>query len=164
MARSGLQGVDKLRLKLRKMEKFVQSGIKPAILQTALEIEASAKQFVPVDKGDLQKSINHKVSGDGMAAVVGPYAKAAIVASLVKGGIFNNKSGGEMSALDKKKKFQFFKGYWTEFGTKGTPDRNIPPQPARPFMQPAFDANKTAGLERVKSAVDKQLKDVARFS
>lgn len=162
--RSGLQGVDKLRLKLRRMEKVVESGIKPAVKQTIMDIEASAKMFVPKDTGDLMRSINHKVSGDGMAAVVGPWAKSAIVASLVKGGIFNNKGGGEMSALDKKKKFQFFKGYWIEFGTKGAPDRNIPPQPARPFMQPAFDANKSAGLSRVKSAVDKQLKDVARLS
>lgn len=161
--KKGIQGVDKLRLKLRRMEKVVQSGIKPAILQTALEIEASAKQFVPKDTGDLMRSIKSKVSGDGLAAVVGPFANSAIVKSLTSGSIFNNKSGGAMSALDKKKKFQFFKGYWIEFGTKGAPDRNIPAQPARPFMQTAFDVNKTAGAARVKAAVDKQLKDIARL-
>lgn len=158
--RRGLQGVDPLRRKLRNMEKVLESGIKPAIKQAAASIEASAKAYAPKDTGELMRAIKSKVSGDGMSAVIGPYANAAIVNSVVKGTAFNNKGGGVLTELDKKKKFQFFKGYWIEFGTKGAPDRNIPAQPARPFMQPAFDANKAEAVANVKNLVNAQLKNI----
>jgi HK97 gp10 family phage protein len=159
--RRGLAGVDKLRIKLRRMEKVVESGIKPAIRDAAVAIQLDAIQRVSVDNGDLQRSIDFKISSDGLAAVVGPAAKSAAVAREVRGSAFATRSTITLGAISKKALFQFFKGYWLEFGTKGTPDRNIPPQQARPFMQPAYDVNKDWAIARVKTEVDKQLKTMA---
>jgi HK97 gp10 family phage protein len=164
MARSGIQGTDKLRRKLKAMEKIVQSGIRPAITETLQNVTSDAKTLAPVKEGDLQESINYKVSSDGMAGVAGPSAKSAIVKAHTDGSAFSNKKSGKIiSQLSKKRLFQFFKGYWIEFGTKGNPSRNIPPMPARPFMQPAWDMNKKAGIKKVKDAVNKQLKTIAEL-
>ncbi len=156
--RRGLQGLDKLRRKLRNMEKVTESGIKPAITAAAQAVMIDAQLRVAVDEGDLQRSITYKVSPDGMAAVIGPAAKSAAVARAVRGNEFATRSAVTLGAISKKDLFQFFKGYWIEYGTKGAPDRNIPPQPARPFMSPAFDVNKAWAIKKVKTEVDAQLK------
>jgi HK97 gp10 family phage protein len=159
--RRGLQGLSSLRKKLRNMEKIVESGIKPAIRDAAIAIQLDAIQRVSVDNGDLQRSIDFKISPDGLAAVIGPSAKSAAVAREVRGSAFATRSTVSLGGISKKALFQFFKGYWLEFGTKGAPDRNIPPQQARPFMQPAYDVNKAWAIARVKTEVDKQLKTMA---
>lgn len=162
--RRGLQGLDPLRRKLRNMEKVMESGIKPAILAAAQAIMIDAQFRVPVDEGDLQRSITYKISPDGMAAVVGPAAKSAAVAREVRGSAFATRSTVTLGAVSKKDLFQFFKGYWIEFGTKGAPDRNIPAQPARPFMTPAFDVNKEWALAKIKTEVNAQLKRIGELN
>jgi len=62
---------------------------------------------------------------------------------------------------DKEAAFNFFKGYWFEFGTKGDPKRNIPRQRAMPFMNPAYDSNKEWILRRVKSGLAFTLKEAS---
>ena len=83
--------------------------------------------------------------------------------------------------------FQYYKALWVEFGTKGydTPRKNkkgqqrdvvltdglgtffgkkakIPPRPARPFIEPAWDANKDFAKKEIFSDVNKAIKNVAR--
>lgn len=162
--RRGLNGVSSLRKKLRNMEPIVQSGIREAIVEAAVHIEADAQSFVPKDTGDLAASIEFKVSADGLAAVIGPAAKSAAVAKAVRGSAFATRVLGKpISATTADKLFQYFKGVWVEFGTKGNADKGIPPQPARPFMRPAFDMNAKWAIVRIKDLVDAQLKRMANL-
>lgn len=161
--RRGLQGVSSLKRKLRRMEKHVQSGIPDAMESAAKSIAVAAKFMVPVDTGELKKSIEYKQSSDGLSAVIGPSAKSAAVAREVKGSAFATRSKIKIGKLSKKKLFQFFKGYWIEFGTKGNAEKNIPAQPARPFMSPAFEATKENAITNVANAVNAQLKRVSEL-
>jgi HK97 gp10 family phage protein len=162
----GYQNVNSLRRKLKKINKHVENGIKPE-LQASLEmIVSSAKANAPRDKGDLIDSIAYATSSDGLAGVAGPSAKNAKVKRILNTGatsVFATSGGAVMSQATKKKIFQFFKGYWIEFGTKGAPDRNIPPQPARPFMQPAWDTNEKAIKTRMREALNEQLRKAAEL-
>lgn len=160
--RRGLNGVSSLRRKLRRMETFVPSRIPMAIETSAISITVTAKTLVPVDQGDLKEAIEYKMSGDRMAAAIGPAARASVVAKAVKGTLFATRTiAKKLSTISKKRLFQFFKGYWIEFGTKGNAKKNIPPQPARPFMSPAFYINKSSTVSNVAAAVNEQLKRVS---
>ena len=48
-----------------------------AIRKTALDIEADAKAFSPIDTGFLRSSIGFDVDRDGLGAVIGPTAEYA---------------------------------------------------------------------------------------
>jgi HK97 gp10 family phage protein len=160
--RRGLQGVSKLRRKLRRIIKQADNSIRPAIEQTAYAIELDAQNFAPKLSGELALSIETKISGDGLGAVIGPGAKSAAVAREARGTAFATRSTVKLGNVSKKKLFNFFKGYWQEFGTKGTPGKNIPPQPAQPFMTPAFDVNKDYGKRLIGKEVQDLLRRVAR--
>lgn len=158
--RRGLNGVSSLRRKLRNMEKFVTSGIPAAIAEVSQAIVADAQQLAPKKTGDLAASIEYKMSQDGLSAIIGPSASATIITSTVKGGAFATRALDKATDTSKEKLFQFFKGYWHEFGTKGSKKHNIPPVPAHPFMRPAADMNMSWGAELVGEAVNTQLKEV----
>lgn len=162
--RRGLNGVSSLRRKLRKMEPFVQSGIRPAVTKTLINITETAKVLVPKDSGDLADAIEYKVSADGMAGVAGPSAKNAAVAKVTRGSAWATRMLSKpIGATSAKRLFEFFKGFWVEFGTKGSPENNIPPMPAQPYMRPAFDMNKDAGVRDIGGAVNMQLKRVSEL-
>lgn len=161
--RTGLRNVNSLRRKLRHMERIASSDIPDEIEKGARKITQTAKQLVPVDQGDLQASIEYKTGRDGFTAVIGPSAKSAAVQQAAKGSAFATRVARQASIgnISKKRLFQFFKGYWIEKGTKGNAKKNIPPQPARPFMTPAYEKNRRSIVSGVASAVNNQLK---RFS
>lgn len=166
MRKGGYSNVTPLRRKLKKLNKHVENGIKPELKASLEMVAATAAANVPRDSGDLAANIDVALSSDGLAGVAGPSAKnAKVKKALSKGAtsVFATRaSGGKVISTGTKKKiFQFFKGYWIEFGTKGSPERNIPPQPARPFMQPAWDINSAAIKRRLKKAIDQQLKRAA---
>lgn len=156
--RHGLQNVSNLRRKLRVMEKMLdERAIPPAIRDSAIDIRDTAVRNAPFDEGDLAAAVEYKMSPDGLAAVIGPAAKSVAVAKAVRGSPFATRTmdaAKQLTRLSKKKLFQFFKGYWAEFGTKGYPERNIPAQPARPWMSPAFDTNRDKSVKRVAEAVN----------
>jgi HK97 gp10 family phage protein len=157
--RTGLKGVSALRRKLRNMEPIVGSGIRQAITDAAIYIEADAQSFVPKDTGDLAASIEHKISADGFSAVIGPAARSAAVAKAIRGSAFATRVLGKpIGATTADRLFQYFKGVWIEFGTKGNAEKGIPPHPAQPFMRPAFDMNRKWAVTRIKDLVDAQLK------
>ena len=160
--RSGLQGVTKLRRKLRRIDKEVTQELRDVVSESLDEIERDALGLVPVDAGDLAHSIEVKISSDGFTGIVGPGAKAAEIVRRKAGSVFAFAGDKiNLSAAKKHDLFQFFKGYWIEFGTKGSPEHNIPPQPARPFMTPAYEFNRPRIRERVKAAIDRILQRVA---
>lgn len=165
---SGIKGLNELRRTLRRIEPELQQPIQTAIHNTAEAIKADAIAGAPVDEGDLVRSIDYKIGRDGFTAVIGPGAKAAEIARSRGGSAFATRTRkGEvirMSATNKNLLFQFFKGYWHEFGTKGSPEHNIPPLPARPFMTPAYLLNEEYGKAQVRAAVKAALDKASRGS
>jgi len=154
----GYAGLGKLRKTLRRIEPETTQGVKDAIKDGAEGIRTDIiingqSHFIT---GEMIRSVEVKLGRDGMTAVIGPGAKSISV----------SKSPFDttlyVTAPSKLGAWQFFKAYWIEFGTKGSPERNIPPQPAQPFVQPAWDSNKSWLIERVKGEVSKAIKAVSR--
>ena len=112
--RRGYAGVNKLRRTLRRLEPEATAGIKQVILRGSQAIEADMMINVPKDTGVTASHISYKISRDGLTAQIGFVGKRDVE--------------------------QGFVARFIEYGTKGY--KSIPPQPARPFMSPAFDANK----------------------
>jgi hypothetical protein len=147
---------NKLRRTLRRLEPEIVSGVKKEVKNAAEHIHfdaiANAYSAGLVDEGDMVASIAIKYGRDGLTAVIGPGASAINI----------NKSpfNTALYRSDKSKflAYQFFKGYWAELGTKGSAAKNIPAQPATPFMQPAFDANKEAYSRAIGKAINNALK------
>ena len=114
--RRGFAGVTKLRRTLRRLEPETVAEIKKVIVRGAQAIEADMMISIPKDTGDTASNISYKIARDGLTAQIGFVGKKAVEKGFV--------------------------ARFIEYGTKGSAKQNIPPQPARPFMGPAFDANK----------------------
>ena len=97
--------------------------------------------------GEMIEEIKIKYGRKHLTAVIGPGADRIKLSKSP----FNTTL--YITDRDKRGAWQFFKGYWAEFGTKGDPDKNMKPQRATPFMQPAFDANKDAISRDVRKEV-----------
>lgn len=166
--RSKVQGVTKLRRKLRRIDPEATRELRAALANAAARIEATATQLVPVDTGDLAGSIEHLISRDGLSAVIGPGARAAEINRQKTGSEFgrtirSGKRKGKKFTLrtaNKRLLMMFYRGYWNEFGTKGNPQTGMAPQPARPFMRPAFDINKNRAKAEIEDRINQVLRRV----
>lgn len=125
--RSGLRNVGKLRRTLRRLDPEVTRELRVAVEEGAEAILQDMVSLVPKDTGDLARALDQRTARDGLTARVG--------------------------LLTKKKQQDNFHARFLEFGTKGAPNKNIPPQPARPFMTPAFDLNKDWILKRASKGI-----------
>jgi hypothetical protein len=157
--RSGFAGVTKLRKTLRRLEPEATEGIKDAMRDAAEKIHFDSiinlrSQLSGKGEGELEYSVTYKMGRDDMTAVIGPGAKHV---KITKNPFDTTQYKSKPS---KHSAMQFFKGYWFEFGTKGDPENNIPPQPARPFMNPAYDANKDKILKDVQGEIHDVLQDL----
>jgi len=157
----GYAGVGKLRRTLNRLDPETVAGVKESLRNTAEAIHYDAlmnlqRVLSGEGFGDLQYQMEIAYGRDGLTAVVGPGAKAVKISKSP----FNTKL--YVSEKSKYGAWQFFKGYWLEFGTKGYPKDNIPPQPARPYLNPAYDANKVRGIADIKRAVNRVLTDLAQ--
>lgn len=65
-----LYGMEKLRMAFLDLRKNVQATVKVEINAMALELEEKAKEYAPVDMGQLRASIRTRFYEDGMAALV----------------------------------------------------------------------------------------------
>lgn len=133
--RRGYAGVTKLRRTLRRLEPEVTIGVRNVLEKGAAAIEADMLINIPKDTGDTASFIQSKVARDGLTARVG--------------------------FIDKKNREAGFKARFIEYGTKGSPKQNVPPQPARPFMAPAFDANRDWIVEAAKKEIGQVINEVA---
>lgn len=161
--RRGLEGLTSLRKKLRRMDDESTLRIRKEIEAGAREIERDQLGGVPVDEGDLALSISYKIGNDGFTAVVGPAADSV---QIKRGfGMADRKytKAGNLTAAtirSDKARFNLYKAHWIEFGTKqGLPGSSA--QPARPFIQPAWDANRDRIAYRVRSAVTQVLREAS---
>lgn len=159
--RSGFQGVTKLRKTLRRLEPEAVAGVKAEIARGAQSIKDDAVRGArTLDKpgvgtGDMIRSITYSLGRDGMTALIGPGAdRLKVTKSPFNTTLYKTKK-------DKESAFNFFKAYWFEFGTKGYPKRNIPPQVPKPFMNPAWDMNKDNLIKDIRKQVAKALAEAA---
>lgn len=151
------------------MDPEITAELRGVVQSGLYAIERDALGSVPVDTGDLAQSITVRISRDGLTGVVGPGIRTAEPVRSRTGSAFSltikrGRQAGEkirLSDLKKDDLMQFYKGYWIEFGTKGG-SRNQPPQPARPFMGPAYDANRIWLKRAVSAAIDRALKKAAK--
>lgn len=160
--KSGLSGVTKLRKTLRRLPEEVQANVRGAVNLVAEAVEADMKSGAPRAEGDLAASIQTAKSRDGLAAVVGPAAKAFKVVRRAKAKARRDGIKLQLSDRNKHLMFQLAKANWIENGTKGYPQRNIPPMPARPFIQPAVDLNSAYFEQQVRLAVRRAIEEAAR--
>jgi len=160
-SRRGFSGVTPLRRKLRSMDYLTSRGVMVEIRAGAEAIERDMIGGAPIDEGDLARSIAHKLGRDGFTAVIGPGADNATIMKSGLGDVASKfTKGGELTSVtirNKEARVNLFKALWAEFGTKDHGGTS-----ARPFIQPAYDANKDQISRRTKAAVIKALKDAAR--
>lgn len=168
--RSKVDGVTKLRRKLRRIDPEITAELRDELAVGLNMIAQSAWAMAPVDTGEMRDSIQVQISRDGLSGVVGPAAKAAEIVRRRTGSAFGRtvrrgKAAGKalkLRAGNKKLLMQFYKAYWIEFGTKGNAKLNIPMQPARPFMGPAFTLNRSRIAARVQASIKGILEKVSR--
>lgn len=154
--RMGFAGVTKLRRKLRRMDKSITQGVRSEIEAAAKSIEMDMLVMAPVDEGDLARSISYKIGKDGMTALIGPAARSTQIKRGLKSGPTKYTKSGRLTAAtirNKKARFELYKAMWLEFGTSN--------MAARPFIQPAYDANKDEFTKRVRNAVSAALEEGA---
>jgi HK97 gp10 family phage protein len=153
--KSGFFGANKLRKTLKRLDPEITSGVKLAVKLGAEDISNDAAAIAYskgiYDTGDLVDSIEVQLGREGLTALIGPGAKRLKISKSP----FNTTL--YVTDRDKYAAWQFFKGYWAEFGTKGDPANNVPPQTPRPFMQPAYDANKGTMSTQIQKAVNRAL-------
>lgn len=129
MARSRTELDPRFRRLMQRLPDSITDSITAEIHRSAILVAAEATARVPVDTGALRDSI----------------------------GIRTTKTSAEVGFDPKRFRRKWKKAGWrakfTELGTKGSPARNIPAQPARPFLRPAFEANKRQIMERHRAAV-----------
>lgn len=123
----------------------------------AERIEKTAKQLVPVDEGDLRDSITVVYLYKKLGAIIGPGIKGYRAEQRAGKAAAKGRTI-KISKRNKEQFFQFMKGLWIEFGTKGNPRKNIPARRATPFMGPAFNLNRTAGISSVREAIKRALR------
>lgn len=128
--RSGLRGVSELRRALKGLPVDMRKEIGLVVADTAIKVQTDMYQFAQVsrDTGITAGHIGSEISGDKLVARVG-------MTDLPRG----------------------FVAKFIEFGTKGDPERNIPAQPARPFIAPAADANESEFVSNVQAVLRKVL-------
>jgi HK97 gp10 family phage protein len=181
---NAVQGGSAVRRKLSKISQYADKPLKAVLEEVSQVLVDDIKARVPVDTGELRESIEYNISSDGLTAVVGPAVKSGAVRKATKGSGFNTEkvNWGKIRKGTKDKLWQVTKAYWVEFGTKGhkvqtqiksaLADKqkgeffgktvDVPAMPARPFINPAYEAHKDTIKSKVASAFNKMLEDVAR--
>lgn len=113
---------------LARKAKLLGPTVSQALDEFARKVAEDAKDRAPVGiTGELQKSIRVEKVASG-----GKYADRAVVAGNDKAYYANMVEGGSATA-----------------------GRGRPPQPPRPFLVPAFEANKRWGLLHVRQALQR---------
>lgn len=73
MAGISLRGLEDLQKKLRK--NVSMQDVKMVVKQNGAELQSKAQDYVPVDTGNLKKSIGLKIEDSGLTARVAPTAE-----------------------------------------------------------------------------------------
>jgi HK97 gp10 family phage protein len=137
MARSRTELDPKFRRLMQRLPQSITDDLSVEIARSAVLLAAEAAARVPVDTGALRDSIGIRVTPT--SAEVG----------------FSSKR------FRRKWKKAGWRAVFVEKGTKGSAKRNIPPMAPRPFLRPAFEANRREILDRHRLAVSRALQRAA---
>ncbi len=135
---SQVQGLKSFDRKMKALPKAVARHVHAAMERSANEIVALARQFVPVDEGDLRDSIGWTWGNVPSGSV-----------AFMHSGKFDN-ARITIFAGDKKAFYAAF----VEFGTKATS--------AHPFFFPAYRFKKKRAKRRISRAIGKGFKEIAK--
>jgi HK97 gp10 family phage protein len=140
---SKIQGLDRLRRKLKQMPEVIKEQIRQEMEKAAEQIVKMAKSLVPVDSGALRDSIGW-TWGDppGGAMVLAAAGDGDLRITIYAG--TRDKKLGDMDA---------FYVRFVEFGTSK--------MSAHPFFYPSYRANKKRAASRIRRAINKAVKQVA---
>lgn len=168
-----LEGMDELEEQLRgAIEGLLPSAAK-GMEKGLARVEAQAKDLCPYDTGELCNSIHSKVE-EGAAAVTGEVGSAKEYAGYVEMGTgpVGKESGGNGSGINASystgeyvfqrqlkngKVVRFVTDGWV-YPARGGGYRFTRGQPARPYLWPAWKANKQQVIADIRSAVKKGLR------
>lgn len=132
MAKTNIIGLDKLIVKLDRIDDSVLKGLEKACMR----VETTAKELCPVDDGVLRASITHQVTGE-----------EGEIGTNVEYAPFVETGTGIFSATGRKNPwtFQDADGNW--YTTAG--------QEPQPFLEPALVLNKDKISEDIASEIRK---------
>ncbi|MGE0845838.1 MAG: HK97-gp10 family putative phage morphogenesis protein [Flavobacteriaceae bacterium] len=131
-----VQGLDRLRAKLKALPEAAKVGIRVAMEQGATEIVDLARSLCPVDRGDLRDSIGWTWGDAPRGAMV-----------LAQGG------EGDLRVTVYAGNDEAYYARWVEFGTQK--------MAAQPFFFPAYRALRKRVKGRISRATTKAAKKVA---
>lgn len=144
-----IRGVESTARALRKLSPTASDEIQKALDKGAGEVKALASSIAPRDDGELQQAIEVR-SGDAGGPAQGAFtafraALSGVAPQMVRRiGVFPDLNGGKA-----------FYARWVEFGTSTG-------RPAQPFLMPAYATLRRRIQGRVKRAINRGIKEVAR--
>lgn len=136
-----IQGLDRLKKKLRAMPNLARQEIAKAMETSAQEVVDLARSLVPVASGDLRDSIGW---------TWGAAPKGSIALGTVRN---EGRGAGNMAITIFAGNDRAFYARWVEFGARG--------QPAQPFFFPAYRAIRKWVRSRVSRAITKAARAAA---
>jgi HK97 gp10 family phage protein len=140
-----LTGFDELAKKLKELgPKVAKNGLRRATSAGAAIVRNDARTRAPVDTGEMKRDIMMKRERD----VRGGDTTGTVYTVYVRSGKKSRMAG-------KKRNVDRDSYYWKfiEFGTAK--------MPAKPFLRPAFEANKEAAIEAIGKSLDETIQAAA---
>ncbi|MEO7172026.1 HK97-gp10 family putative phage morphogenesis protein [Flavobacterium sp.] len=152
-----IQGLQSLRRKLRRLPDLARQEIAKAMEKIAAEVVALAKSLVPVDDGDLLRSIGW---------TWGDAPKGSVSLGEVSGG----RGAGNLRITIYAGDDKAFYARWVEFGTSSHENggrfagSEHPGTAAQPFFYPAWRALRKRARSSITRAITKSAKMAAAGS
>lgn len=132
------------RIKLRRILTETDSNIRGAMQDSANLLQKEIVRNAPVDSGNLRDSITAFVAKNGLRAEVGLRGKKAKRDAFYARFIEFGSKGHKVSTR---------KGVLSDGNNTFGKSADIPAMPARPFIQPAWDAKKPDIMNRINKVI-----------
>jgi len=142
-----IQNLDRFKAKLRRLPQVAKDEIRKGLEQSADEIVDLMKRMVPVDEGDLQRSIGWTWGAPPEGASV--FAQAAGEAGMV----ITIYAGDASTVVTNARGVEFQNALIQEFGRKG--------KHAQSFFRPAWRINRKRARSRISRSIGKAARKVA---
>lgn len=129
MARSRVEIDPKLRRLFQRLDRDIAQPVKKEIVESGHQLFDAVAPNIPRDTGELREDLGMRF------------------------GEFSAEVGYDPKRFPAQWRRSGWRAHFVHNGTKGSPEHNIPPMPARPFLRNAWDRLKTKILDRQRAAV-----------